>query len=43
MGLSLVKKLLDEDYKVAATSRSIEDLQKAVGRHDNFLPFRAEA
>lgn len=34
----LVKKLLDQGYKVAATSRTKADLEKAVGSHDNFLP-----
>lgn len=40
LGLALVKKLLDQDYKVAATSRTVEDLKKAVGQHDNFLPIQ---
>lgn len=34
----LVKKLLDQGYKVAATSRTKADLEKAVGSHYNFLP-----
>ncbi|MBL3656129.1 SDR family oxidoreductase [Fulvivirga sediminis] len=38
MGLSLVKKLLSEGYKVAATTRSIENLENEVGDTDNFLP-----
>lgn len=38
LGLSLVKKLLSEGYKVAATSRSLSDLETAVGNHINFLP-----
>ncbi|MFS0604912.1 SDR family oxidoreductase [Peribacillus frigoritolerans] len=40
LGLALVKKLLEQDYKVAATSRTVEDLKKAVGLHDNFLPLQ---
>jgi NAD(P)-dependent dehydrogenase (short-subunit alcohol dehydrogenase family) len=38
LGLSLVKQLLTKGYKVAATSRKIEDLQKAVGEPEHFLP-----
>lgn len=39
LGLILVQKLLSEGYKVAATSRSIADLEKAVSaKTDNFLP-----
>lgn len=38
MGLTLVKKLLEQGYKVAATSRTKADLEKAVGAHANFLP-----
>ncbi|MEO7215395.1 SDR family NAD(P)-dependent oxidoreductase [Mucilaginibacter sp.] len=38
LGLSLVKQLLDKGYNVAATSRSITDLTKVVGEHENFLP-----
>lgn len=38
LGLSLVKKLLAEGYSVAATSRNTEELAKAVGVTDNFLP-----
>lgn len=37
MGLTLVRKLLERGYKVAATSRTITDLKKAVGSHDSFL------
>ncbi|MHC5534528.1 SDR family oxidoreductase [Priestia megaterium] len=40
LGLTLVKKLLGQDYKVAATSRKLEDLEKAVGHHANFLPLQ---
>jgi NAD(P)-dependent dehydrogenase (short-subunit alcohol dehydrogenase family) len=39
LGLSLVKKLLNEGYRVAATSRNSSELQKAVGEsRDEFLP-----
>ncbi|MDV6167450.1 SDR family NAD(P)-dependent oxidoreductase [Flavobacterium sp. DG1-102-2] len=38
LGLSLVKRLLNEGYKVVATSRSLGDLENAVGNHTNFLP-----
>jgi NAD(P)-dependent dehydrogenase (short-subunit alcohol dehydrogenase family) len=39
LGLTLVKKLLSEGYKVAATSRNISDLENAVGiTNDAFLP-----
>lgn len=38
LGLALAKQLLNEGKKVAATSRTIEDLKKAVGENENFLP-----
>jgi len=38
LGLSLVKRLLNEGYKVAATSRTIKSLEKEVGTSANFLP-----
>ncbi|WP_413670289.1 oxidoreductase [Mucilaginibacter sp. Mucisp86] len=39
LGLALVKKLLSEGYKVAATSRNLSDLNKAVDAHNGqFLP-----
>lgn len=38
LGLSLVNKLLKEGYKVAATSRTIENLETEVGTSANFLP-----
>ena len=38
LGLSLVKRLLNEGYKVAATSRTVESLEKEVGISVNFLP-----
>jgi NAD(P)-dependent dehydrogenase (short-subunit alcohol dehydrogenase family) len=43
LGLSLVKKLLSEGYKVAATSRSIVSLTNAVDTDNpNFLPLQVE-
>jgi len=38
LGLSLAKRLLNEGEKVVATSRNLEELKKAVGEHENFLP-----
>lgn len=39
LGLALVRKLLAQGYQVAATSRSLSDLTKAVDNaNDNFLP-----
>lgn len=38
LGLSLVKQLLNKGYNVAATSRSIADLEKEVGKTESFLP-----
>jgi len=39
LGLDLVKQLLEQGYKVAATSRNVEELKNAVGIiSDNFLP-----
>lgn len=38
LGLSLVQQLLLQGHKVAATSRNLEDLRKAVGSHASFLP-----
>lgn len=38
LGLALAKRLLNEGYKVAATSRSLNDLETAIGNHTNFLP-----
>ncbi|PKW20858.1 SDR family oxidoreductase [Flavobacterium lindanitolerans] len=40
LGLALVKQLINEGKKVAATSRSIEELKKAIGDVDNFLPLQ---
>lgn len=42
-GLILVKKLLEQGYKVAATSRKTDVLRKAVGEQtDNFLPLQVD-
>ncbi len=38
LGLSLVKQLLNEGYQVAATSRTVESLEKEVATHTGFLP-----
>jgi NAD(P)-dependent dehydrogenase (short-subunit alcohol dehydrogenase family) len=39
LGLSMVKKLLAAGYNVAATSRNLKELQRAVGENtSNFLP-----
>ena len=41
LGLALVKRLLSEDYKVAATSRNAEALRREVGdAGKNFLPLQ---
>lgn len=41
LGLALVKRLLSEDYKVAATSRNAEALRREVGdAGENFLPLQ---
>ncbi len=44
LGLALVKKLLSEGYRVAATSRSAETLKKQVGPYneDLFLPLEVD-
>jgi NAD(P)-dependent dehydrogenase (short-subunit alcohol dehydrogenase family) len=42
LGLSLVKQLLAAGNRVAATSRSLEDLKSAVGGHENFLPLAVD-
>lgn len=43
LGLTLVKKLLSEGYQVAATSRDVESLKKAVANDSsNFLPLQVE-
>lgn len=38
LGLVLAKRLLTEGYKVAATSRNVQELQKTIGIQNNFLP-----
>ncbi len=42
LGLSLVKRLLNEGYKVAATSRTVGSLEKEVGIAVNFLPLEVD-
>jgi NAD(P)-dependent dehydrogenase (short-subunit alcohol dehydrogenase family) len=43
LGLTLAKKLLDEGYRVAATSRNSEALIEAVGgKSDSFLPLEMD-
>jgi NAD(P)-dependent dehydrogenase (short-subunit alcohol dehydrogenase family) len=43
LGLALVKRLLSEGYKVAATSRDAEALRREVGdAGENFLPLRVD-
>ncbi|MFD1145141.1 oxidoreductase [Larkinella insperata] len=42
LGLSLVKQLLTGGQRVAATSRSLDDLVRAVGTHDHFLPLAVD-
>src|SRR5436190_1128702 len=44
LGLTLVKKLLENDYRVAATSRNAQALKKAVGVVDtgSFLPLAVD-
>lgn len=43
LGLSLVKQLLDQGFKVAATSRNIDDLRRAVNsKSDSFLPLAVD-
>ncbi|WP_207632511.1 SDR family NAD(P)-dependent oxidoreductase [Foetidibacter luteolus] len=43
LGLTLVKRLLAEGYKVAATSRDVRQLQNAVGSSSpNFLPLQVD-
>lgn len=42
LGLTLVKKVLSLGYCVAATSRNLNDLSKAVGAHENFLPLSVD-
>ena len=42
LGLTLVKKLLSNGYNVAATSRNLNDLSKAVGEFEKFLPLSVD-
>jgi NAD(P)-dependent dehydrogenase (short-subunit alcohol dehydrogenase family) len=43
LGLVLVQKLLAANYRVAATSRSMADLERALGRkNDRFLPLEVD-
>ncbi|WP_207511768.1 oxidoreductase [Longitalea luteola] len=43
LGLALVKQLLQQGYRVAATSRNLQDLTKAVGnKSDAFLPLAVD-
>ena len=44
LGLSLVKQLLASGYRVAATSRTVSELQDAVGVDDpaHFLPIKVD-
>lgn len=43
LGLTLVKKLLAEDYRVAATSRNSTELIKVIGEpSENFLPIQVD-
>ena len=42
LGLTLVKKLINQGFKVAATSRRLADLESAVGKHEQFLPLEVD-
>ncbi|RAK02746.1 short-subunit dehydrogenase [Larkinella arboricola] len=42
LGLSLVKQLLNRGYRVAATSRKLDELSRAVGTNDHFLPLAVD-
>ena len=43
LGLALVQKLLTEGYSVAATSRNVAELSKAVGKQSAlFLPLQMD-
>lgn len=43
LGLSLVKQLVNNGYRVAATSRNLDDLRRAVGATDDrFLPLAVD-
>jgi NAD(P)-dependent dehydrogenase (short-subunit alcohol dehydrogenase family) len=41
-GLSIVKQLLAQGIPVAATTRNLDELNKAVGKDDNFLPLAVD-
>jgi NAD(P)-dependent dehydrogenase (short-subunit alcohol dehydrogenase family) len=42
LGLALVKLLLEQGYRVAATSRDLTALTQSVGAGDNFLPLETD-
>ncbi len=42
LGLALVKQLLAQSYRVAATSRTKKSLMEAVGENENFLPIEMD-
>ncbi len=43
LGLNLVKKLLEEGYSVAATSRSLDSLERNIGqKNESFLPLEVD-
>ena len=42
LGLTLVKTLLQNGYRVAATSRTLDILKKDVGAFENFLPLQCD-
>jgi NAD(P)-dependent dehydrogenase (short-subunit alcohol dehydrogenase family) len=42
LGLTLVKTLLQEGYRVAATSRTVDALKREVNESGNFLPLQAD-
>ncbi|NDV43914.1 SDR family NAD(P)-dependent oxidoreductase [Flagellimonas sediminis] len=42
LGLTLVKTLLNRGYRVAATSRNLNALENAVGKHEDFLPLQVD-
>jgi len=42
LGLTLVKRLIDQGFSVAATSRRLNDLEKEVGKHEQFLPLEVD-
>jgi NAD(P)-dependent dehydrogenase (short-subunit alcohol dehydrogenase family) len=38
LGLTLINKLISQGHRVAATSRRLNDLENAAGKHESFLP-----